>query len=267
MTNPSVRKGYADGQFGQVHYRVAGIQTDRTPLLLLHPSPLSGLVWDRFMPAMAEDRLVVAPDTPGFGESAPPQSEPEIEDYAAAMVAFAAQMNLSKVDVMGYHTGSLTAVELAARHPDLVDKIVMISATVFTEQERDAFRKQYATQTIDEKGAELSTRWEWIKSFWRDDPDPAKRWEVFLEGQRHHTVSHWGHRAAFNYDMEGALRTATKPILILNPEDDLWEYTPRAAPLLQNGRVHDLPGWTHGFLDAHTAAVAKLVRTFLDSED
>ena len=267
MTQQIIRKGYADGPFGQIHYRMAGTSTQATPLMLLHPSPLSGLVWDGFIAEMAKDRLVVAPDTPGFGESDPPASEPEIEDYAAAMAAFAQAMDLSHVDVMGYHTGSLTAVELAARHPDLVGKMVMISATVFTEEERDSFRTQYATQTIDEKGAALSTRWEWIKTFWRDDPDPAKRWEVFLEGQRHHTVSHWGHRAAFNYDMAAALEAAAKPILILNPEDDLWEYTPRAAPLLRNGRVHDLPGWTHGFLDAHTGDVAELVRAFLDTEN
>lgn len=55
------------------------------------------------------------------------------------------------------------------------------------------------------------------------------------------------------------------PVLILNPEDDLWDYTPRAAPLLKNGRVHDLPGWTHGFLDARTSETATLVREFLDT--
>ena len=56
------------------------------------------------------------------------------------------------------------------------------------------------------------------------------------------------------------------PILVLNPEDDLYDYTRRAAPLLQDGRVHDLPGWSHGFLDIHTAEVAELLRAFLDTE-
>lgn len=218
------------------------------------------------MAEMAKDRLVVAPDTPGFGESTPPASEPEIEDYAGAMAEFAAAMELTQVDLMGYHTGSLTAVALAAQHPHLVRNIVMISATVFTEDERNGFRKKYTPQTIDDLGAGLSDRWQWIKTFWRDDPDPAKRWDVFLEGMRHHPVSHWGHRAAFNFDMAAALAAATVPILILNPEDDLWDYTPRAAPLLKTGRVHDLPGWTHGFLDAHTEDVAALVRDFLDSD-
>jgi pimeloyl-ACP methyl ester carboxylesterase len=266
MTNTlaAMQRGYTDGPFGQIHYRIAGEATDRTPLLLLHPSPLSGVVWDGFITEMGQDRLAVAPDTPGFGESAPPQSEPEIADYANAMAAFAEHHDLSSVDIMGYHTGSLTALEMARLFPNLVRKVVMISATVFTAEETDAFRAQYTTQTVDEKGAGLSDRWQFIKGFWRDEPDDGRRWQIFIEGLRNHNVMHWGHRAAFNFDMAAALETADVPILILNPEDDLWTYTPRAVPLMKNGRVHDLPGWTHGFLDAHTADVAKLVRDFLD---
>ena len=37
-------------------------------------------------------------------------------------------------------------------------------------------------------------------------------------------------------------------------------------PLLQNGRVHNLPGWSHGSLDIHTTEVAKLLRNFVDSK-
>jgi len=51
---------------------------------------------------------------------------------------------------------------------------------------------------------------------------------------------------------------------LLNPDDDLAEQTPRAAPLLKNGRIHDLP-YSHGMLDAHTAEIAAILRQFLDS--
>jgi len=51
---------------------------------------------------------------------------------------------------------------------------------------------------------------------------------------------------------------------VLNPDDDLAANTPRAAPLLRDGRVLDLPAFTHGFLDTHTAEAARLVRELLD---
>ena len=263
-SHTNIQRGYADISSGQIHYRLIETNSDRRPVLLLHPSPLSSIVWDGFMTALSRDRTVVAPDTPGFGESSPPASEPEIADYATAMADLLSVLKLGSIDVMGYHTGSLTAVELARLKPDLVHSIVMISATIFTDEERDGFRAQYTPKTLDQKGEALAETWSFMKTFWRDEPEPDRRWDIFLEGQRHHTYSHWGHQAAFNYDLSAALSQSLKPIFILNPEDDLWDYTPRAAGLLHNGRVHDLPGWTHGFLDAHSDEVADLVRNFLD---
>jgi pimeloyl-ACP methyl ester carboxylesterase len=261
----TISRGYAKTPNGQLHYRTAGSSGTRSPLLLLHPSPLSGYVYENLMTEMGRDRFVIAPDTPGFGMSDPPPAPPEIGDYAQAMLDFVADMGLGMLDVMGYHTGSLTAVEMARQQPAVVRKIVMISATVFTSEETEAFRRQYVPKPIDERPAQMAARWPTFKSeFWRMEPDAQRRWNVFLDGQRNPDFSSWGHRAAFNYDIAGALEECAHPILILNPEDDLWAYTPRAKPLLKNGRVHDLPGWTHGFMDAETAKVAGLLREFLD---
>jgi pimeloyl-ACP methyl ester carboxylesterase len=80
-------------------------------------------------------------------------------------------------------------------------------------------------------------------------------------------TSWWGHRAAFNFLTGEALPNTPHPILILNPEDDLWNFTPRAKPLLKHSesRIHDLPGWSHGFLDLKTGEAAAIVRDFLDT--
>jgi len=86
---------------------------------------------------------------------------------------------------------------------------------------------------------------------------------VSIERLRHFRTGNWGFRAAFAYDLTEALPEIEQPILILNPEDDLWALTPRAKPFLRNGRIHDLPGWTHGHLDMHTEEMAEIVRGFL----
>ena len=262
----SVSRAYAKSRFGQLHYRIGGPQGSRSPLLLLHPSPLSGYVFENLMAEMARDRLVIAPDTPGFGMSDPPSSPPEIADYAAIMLDFIAELGLGIVDVMGYHTGSLTALEMSRQSPDVVRKIAMISATMFTPKETEAFREEYKPSTIDELPPEMAKNWPWFKNeFWRMEKSQNRQFNLFLDGQRNPDWAPWGHRAAFNYDIATALKTSNHQILILNPEDDLWTYTPRAAPLLKNGKVLDLPGWTHGFLDAETAKVGKILRDFLDA--
>jgi pimeloyl-ACP methyl ester carboxylesterase len=261
----TVSRAYAKSRHGQIHYRIAGAHGSRGPLLLLHPSPLNGSIYENLMADMGRDRLVVAPDTPGFGMSDPPPSPPEISDYAAVMLDFVGELGLGLVDVMGYHTGSLTAVEMSRQNPDVVRKIVMISATCFTPQETADFRAKYVPKTADERPTDIAKRWPWFKrDFWRMENSEHRQLNLFLDGQRNPDWSAWGHRAAFNYDIAKALQESAHPILLLNPEDDLWAYTPRAAPLLKNGRVHDLPGWTHGFLDAETAKVGMLLREYLD---
>lgn len=261
----TITRNYAKGPSGQLHYRVSGSHGSRSPLLLLHPSPLSGYVFESLMSDMGRDRFVIAPDTPGFGMSDPPSSPPEIADYATTMLDFIAELGLGMVDVMGYHTGSLTAVEMSRQNPHVVRKIVMISATVFTADETEDFRRQYVPKPIDERPAAMAARWPFFKNeFWRMATSPNQQFNIFLDGQRNPEWSPWGHRAAFNYNIASALQASEHPILILNPEDDLWTYTPRAAPLLKNGRILDLPGWSHGFLDAETAKVGTILRDFLD---
>lgn len=262
-----VSRAYSKSRHGQLHYRVAGSHGSQGPLLLLHPSPLSGYVYENLMADMARDRLVVAPDTPGYGMSDPPSSPPEIADYAAIMLDLVTDLGFGMVDVMGYHTGSLTAVEMSRQSPNVVRKIVMISATCFTPEETQAFRDEYVHKPIDERPKAMAQRWPTFKNeFWRMEKSAHRQFNIFLDGQRNPDWSHWGHDAAFNYNIEAALRDSNHPILILNPEDDLWQYTPRAAKLLKNGRVHDLQGWTHGFLDAETVKVAGLLRGFLDQQ-
>jgi pimeloyl-ACP methyl ester carboxylesterase len=132
-----VRRAYLDGRFGQVHYRIAQPAADagRLPLLCFHMSPHSGRVYQNFIAAMGVGRLAVAPDTPGFGESDAPASPPGIEDYAAAMGDLIDALGFRQVDLIGYHTGSETAVALALARPSQVRRVVMISAPIFTDQE------------------------------------------------------------------------------------------------------------------------------------
>ena len=75
-TPPGVRRAYAEGRFGQIHYRIAEptTTTDKVPLVCFHLSPNSGRVYALWLAEMAKDRIAVAPDTPGFGESDAPQN-------------------------------------------------------------------------------------------------------------------------------------------------------------------------------------------------
>jgi pimeloyl-ACP methyl ester carboxylesterase len=261
-----VRKAYANGPFGQIHYRYSGgRQSTETPLMCLHASPLSGIVYDYWLTEMGKDRFTVAPDTPGYGGSDTPQEPPLIADLADAMIGFMDSTDLHVVDVMGYHTGSLIAADLAVRYPDRVRAVVMISAPIFDEEIIEEYSSRIYNPPPEFADVLASTAESLRKDgrgMFRDMTD--ERYEdISIERLRHFRTGNWGFRAAFAYDLREVLPQIEQPILILNPEDDLWELTPLAKPFLRNGRIHDLPGWTHGHLDTHTEEMARIVRAFL----
>lgn len=265
-----LRMGYADGPWGQIHFRsVAPAQRGtRPPLLCLHASPLSGIVYDNWLREIGRDRLALAPDTPGYGGSATPPQRPAIGDFAEAMLRFLDELGLGQVDVMGYHTGALTSVELARRHPARVRHVVMISAPMFTAEELTRLRASSGAPAPAFDVALERTVANWRREgrgMFRDASDDRVI-DMRLDSLRRFRTANWGFLAAFDYDLAEALPQLRQPVLVLNPEDDLWTMTPRVKPLLNaRSRIHDLPGWTHGHLDAHTAEMATIVRGFLDA--
>ena len=262
------RRAYIDGRYGQMHYRFSQPEapSGKRPLLLFHMSPNSSLIYDRFVREMGRDRLAIAIDTPGFGESDPPPSPPEIADYAAAMGDVMDGLGLAAVDLMGFHTGSKIALALARARPEQVHRAVIVSATVFTDAELAEHRAMYAPETLADDGSHLAQWWKASKRWQMEGVTNAMLQETFATHIAHPAISWWGHRAAFNFQMKDELPKAEHPVLILNPDDDLAAFTPRARPLLKHpqSRVHDLPGWAHGFLDLKTQETAALVREFLD---
>lgn len=262
-----MRKAYADGPYGQIHYRYSGERTaPEVPLMCLHASPLSGIVYDVWLSEMGRDRFTVAPDTPGYGGSDTPPDAKLIPDLADAMIAFMDDLGLETVDVMGYHTGSFTSADLAMRYPDRIRKVVMISAPIFDEE----IIAEYSARIYDPPPAfadALQTAADSIRAnpmgMFTDLPTEDRYADISIERLRHYRTGNWGFRAAFAYDLTAALPQIEQQVLILNPEDDLWELTPLAKPFLKNGRIHDLPGWTHGALDKHTVEMANIVRAFL----
>jgi len=262
-----VTKHYVYGRFGQIHYRQASPEapTHHAPLILFHMSPYSGVIYENLLAEMGRDRLVIAVDTPGFGNSDAPPSPPSIQDYAAAMGDLLDSLKLRNVDVMGYHTGSKIGLELSLQRPGQIRKIIMISAAIWTDAELTEHRAQFSKTEVTEDGAHLVKWWKAVQRWSMKGRSLAQMAEGFYARVMRPDISWWGHSAAFNYSTADALKKIDQDILILNPQDDLWDFTPRAKAFLKNGRIHDLPGWSHGFLDLKTQETASLVRGFLDA--
>jgi pimeloyl-ACP methyl ester carboxylesterase len=96
------------------------------PVLLAHGSHGAWSHWIRNIDALAAGRRTVwAPDLPGYGESANAQRD----DPAAIADALALGLRQLEIgtplDVVGFSFGGVMSAWLAARHPDLVQRLVI----------------------------------------------------------------------------------------------------------------------------------------------
>ena len=264
----AVHRGYVDGPWGQIHYREAGVpDRDRPSLICFHMSPMTGRTYAHFMAVLAQHggRHVIAFDTPGFGMSDPPPSPPTIADYAEAFIAALDALGLiDPVDVMGYHTGSMISCELGASHAERIRRLVLVSAPMFTDEDLAQMRAEYRPNLPKEDGSHLLYRWQrFSHHYGLGGMNLEQINDAFPDGLLGRNIEHWGHRAAFEFQPGMRLADVEQPILLLNPQDDLRDYTLRAPEHIRNGRMVMLDGWGHGFLDLHAGAAAELVESFL----
>lgn len=265
-----LKRQFVDGRYGQIHLRIARpAHPAQHPLVCLHMSPKSGAIYTRFMRHAADDRIVVAPDYPGFGESDPPPAQPHVSiaDYASSMWDVVDGLGLDAVDLLGYHTGSEVAVEMARQRPDQARRIVLISAPVFTEQELEQLEQTYSTVPLDEAGTRFQKMWQAVLHHRGPGMTLEMAVSSFAENLRAGENYEWGHRAAFDYAMQfpKVVRSLPHRITVINPQDDLVQHTPRIAAYLQNGEIINQPEWGHGFLDVRTMDAVAAIKQALDN--
>jgi pimeloyl-ACP methyl ester carboxylesterase len=128
-TTVRTRRAYFDFKYGQLHVRTAfpgtGGFDEQVTLICLHSRESSSRSFAGFLPEIAADRSVYAPDLPGFGESDPAPSG-IFADSAQAVLDLAGDLRLRHVDVLGVGFGAAVALELAANRPDLVRRLVLV---------------------------------------------------------------------------------------------------------------------------------------------
>ena len=265
-----IRRAFADGPFGQVHYRQAG-DPARPALMLLHMSPQSSRSFAEAMPRLAAaGRFVVAPDYPGYGESAGIAGRaPTVEDYARASWSVADALGLGPLDLIGHHTGSKVAVEMAHERPSDIRALVLIAVGLLTPEEQTRHEGAFAPVPLDEAGTRFRRLWDLFAQHRGPGMTLAHRADAFAEALRGGEGYEDGHYAAFAYNrvFEKRARALPHPVTVLNPKDDLWAITPRAGAVFRNAEVRDHPEWGHGFLSAYPDDATRAILGGLRSAD
>ena len=154
----------------QVFYREAGAP-DAPVLLLLHGFPSASHMFRDLIPLLSDRFRLIAPDLPGFGQSAmPPRMKftYSFDHIATVIDQFTDNVGLSRFAIYVFDYGAPTGFRLALKHPDRVTAIISQNGNAYEEG--------------------LSDGWAPIRAYWQD-PSAVNReaLRAFLKPE----TTHW----------------------------------------------------------------------------
>ena len=139
-----------------IFYREAG-PADGPVVLLLHGFPTSSHMFRNLIPALADRYRVIAPDYPGFGQSAMPdhaQFSYSFAHTATLVDGLMGQLGASRYAMYVMDYGAPVGFRLALAHPERVSALIVQNGNAYDEG--------------------LQAFWDPIKAYWAENT-PARR--------------------------------------------------------------------------------------------
>ena len=271
----SYKKGYVDSLYGQVHFHkaqpIAG-PGDKTPVVFFHQNPRSAEEYRPLLNVVGRDRVAIAFDTPGYGESERPDAPLNMTQIAATMATALKGLGYGsdqgRVDVFGFHTGVPIGSELAIQHPHLVRRVVLSGIPYFSPEER---QERYANlprdKTLTEEGSRILGRWAPLVNR-RAEGVPLDR-AVRMYVEDIHALDKWwyAYDAVWSHVPEDRLPMITQPILVLQPHESLTERTLKArTELIPHADLVELPDIVDDVFDTGPEEIGAALTAWLDAE-
>jgi len=130
----------------QLYYEVHG---EGRPTLLLNGAYLSIDEWGPLLPRLAEDHRVIALEPQAHHRTADIDRPITYEAMADDAAALLGHLGIEQADVVGFSMGGGTALQLALRHPNLLRRAVVASASYRHDGMHDALIELFAQISPD----------------------------------------------------------------------------------------------------------------------
>jgi len=118
--------GYAPVHGLQMYYEIHG---QGQPLILIHGGLGSSGMFDAILPELSKGHKVIAVDLQAHGRTTDVDRPLSYEAMADDVAELIRHLGIPEADVMGYSVGGEVALRTAIQHPDVVRKLVIVSAT------------------------------------------------------------------------------------------------------------------------------------------
>ena len=263
MTGKPLQTGYAPVNGLRMYYEVHGTGD---PLVLLHGAFATIDLWGPVLESLATDHQVIAVELQGHGHTADIDRPFSYEQFAADVAELMAHLGIAQADVVGYSMGANTGLRLAMHDPDLVRKLVAISANYRTDGSYPELNAMIQTLTPEMFAGSPPE-----EAYRRSAPNP-EGFPVLIEKMKQFEPT------AFAWPEE-EIRAIVAPTLLIYADADAIrpEHMVSLFRLLGGGVPGDLtglppsqlaiiPGATHVSLVAERSALwLPMVEAFLDA--
>lgn len=204
------KSGYIEANGVNYYYEVHG-QGGGVPLLVLHGGMGNIEMFGLVLPALTENRQVIAVELYGHGRTALGDRPMSLEDMGDDMAVIVRELGHEQVDVFGYSMGGGVAFRFAVQHPGLVRRLVLMSAGFSTDGFHPDIRPLQAQMSA--AAADMMKETPMYESYTALAPRP----EDFPK-----LLDQMGDFMRQDYDYAEDVKTLTMPVLLVFGDHDMF---------------------------------------------
>ena len=147
--------GYAPVNGIKMYYEIHG---QGAPLVLIHGGGSTiQSTFGKILPLLAQHYKVIAVELQAHGRTNDRNSPESFVQDASDVVALLQYLKISKANILGFSNGGHTAMQIGISHPDVVNKLVIISAFYKRDGTAPGFVDGLKNATLDNMPAPLKT--------------------------------------------------------------------------------------------------------------
>jgi 3-oxoadipate enol-lactonase len=205
-------------------------------------------LWERQLPALAEDFHILTYDHPGHGSSPLPELPCTVESLANGLLALLDELGVERVSLCGVSLGGMVGMALALAAPERVDRLVLACTSTYLGppegwEERARIVRTEGMEAIADT---IAGRW-FTPELTRDEPETVERFRAMLAATPPEGYARCC-EAVGAWDARGRISAITASVLVVAGAED--PATPVAhaeliASRIPGARLHVLERAAH----------------------
>jgi pimeloyl-ACP methyl ester carboxylesterase len=226
------------------------------PLVLMHGDMVTNATWESTAPALAEHFQVLAPERRAHGHTPDVEGALSYALLAQDTIGFMQEKVRGRADLVGWSGGGNVGLIVAMKRPDLVRKLVLISANFDVSGNEPAAFAGFASMTAD--GPESAFARSQYES---TSPDGPEHWPAAFE-----KIKQMGMTDPTIEPKE--LGAVVAPTLVVAADDDVirLEHTIELYRSIPNSQLAIVPGSSHALTLEKPDVINRLILDFLKSD-